>query len=100
MASNSKRNNIVITADAIAGIKVETGIPARGLHARAGDSKWAPLFDKLNKPDTSVAIPRSWKTAVAAEATKRNTKAEADKAGPIYRVALISDTQARVWRTA
>lgn len=100
MASNSKRNNIVITADAIAGIKVETGVPVRGLFARAGNSKWAPLFDKLDKPDTSIAIPRNWKTAAAAEANKRNTKAKADKAGPTYRVALISETHARVWRTA
>jgi hypothetical protein len=86
--------------EAIAALQVETGIPLGSGSNRSGASKWQPLFAKLTAPNTSVAIPREWKTAVAADAAKRNAKARKSKGLPTYRVAYINATQARVWRVA
>lgn len=60
-----------------------------------GQSKWGPLFDKLEKPGQSIAIPGQVKSAVAAAAIKRN----AEKRGT-FRVQMTGPDAARVWRVA
>lgn len=60
-----------------------------------GQSKWGPLFDKLERAGQSIAIPAQVKAAVAAAAIKRN----AEKRGT-FRVQMTGPDTARVWRVA
>lgn len=76
-------------------LKVEEGIPYLGDQAK-GKSKWQPLFDKLTKPGQSVRIPADMRGAVGAAIGKINRI----KTHGTFKVALISDEHARVWRTA
>lgn len=76
-------------------LKVEEGIPYLGDQAK-GKSKWQPLFDKLTKPGQSVQIPADMRGAVGAAIGKINRI----KTHGTFKVALISDEHARVWRTA
>jgi len=89
---------VSVTAAEIEALEVETGIPI-GTQGRTVD-KWAPLFNKLTTPGTSVRFPARWKSAVAAQATKRNRQAKAAGYGTEYKVRIISAEHARVWRIA
>jgi hypothetical protein len=81
-------------------LQVDHDVPLMGGAHMKGFTKWAPLFAKLQRPGASVEIPASWKTAVAAYATKLNqqhTKAgEPDR----YAVRAMPNGKARVWRSA
>jgi hypothetical protein len=73
---------------------VETGIPyTRG--GTKGEGKWDGLFKKLKAKGQSTKFAGEAKSAVASAALKYN------KTNPgAYRVAMVSKTEARVWRTA
>lgn len=75
---------------------VEEGVPFHSNMKTRGQDKWGPLFAKLKKPKQSLCIPASARGAVGAAATKRNRL----KTQGTFRVALVSDTTARVWRVA
>ena len=95
------RVRLPVSALDFSAIAVETGVPLAGSGVGgAGESKWAPLFAKLAKPDTSLEIPAEWKSAVAAHATKLN--AQHKKAGQptSYLVRHTDPGKARIWRTA
>lgn len=82
-------------------LKAETGVPLRGKgKSEPGQSKWAPLFDMLTEPDTSVEFPAAWKSAVAAQSTKQNDAAKKAGRPHRYTVRLTGTDKARVWRTA
>ena len=76
-------------------LTVEEGIPYLPT-ARVGESKWQPLFDKLTRPNQSVAVPGHVKAAIGAAILKR---AKEKKKGT-FRVAKTGPGQARVWRVA
>lgn len=76
-------------------LKVEENIPYMPHTGLPGESKWAPVFDLLQKPGQSVALPRTMKSALAAAALKRNRLKQGT-----FKVALVSQTEARIWRTA
>lgn len=76
-------------------LTVEEGIPYLGDQAK-GQSKWQPLFDKLTKPGQSVQIPADMRGAVGAAIGKINRV----KTHGTFKVALVSNEHARVWRTA
>jgi hypothetical protein len=84
------RHHIDLTA-----LQVEEGIPYLAQGPGPAGSKWAPIFDKLQKPGQSIAIPVAVKAALAAAAIKRNK----EKNGT-FKVALTSSTTARIWRIA
>lgn len=89
-----------LAAPDLAKLQVEVGVPvAARTVARAGQSKWDPLFALLTKPDTSVALP------VAYQSTVYTYMRKAKKAGLlqgtfIVRRCAINKAQCRVWRTA
>lgn len=74
---------------------VEEDIPlAESTHK--GHNKWAPLFDKLTKAGQSIQVPGDLRGAIGAAATKLNRV----KTQGQFRVAMTSETTARVWRVA
>jgi len=81
-------------------LQVEHDVPLNGGARCKGFTKWATLFAKLQRPGASVEIPASWKTAVAAYATKLNQ--QHTKAGEPHRYAVraMPNGKARVWRSA
>ncbi len=79
----------------ISKLKVEEGIPFQEAHIK-GESKWAPLFAKLTKPGQSIAVPADMRGAVGAAANKVNGL----KTQGRFRVALVDENTARVWRVA
>lgn len=98
---NSRHKTVLrISENELKDLKVEVGVPVNTGKGMAGMSKWQPVFDKLSEVDTSLAFPIEWKTAIAADATKRNMAAKKTAGLPTYRVAIVSETQARIWRVA
>lgn len=99
---NSRHKVVVRVTEAdMAALKVEVGVPIETGKGPSGVSKWQAIFDKLTAPDTSLAFPIAWKSAVAADASKRNQNAKKrGEKSPFYRVAIVSETQARIWRVA
>ena len=82
-------------------LKAEVGVPLMGKQkSEPGVSKWQPLIDLLTAPDTSVEFPAEWKSAVAAQTTKRNVNAKKAGQPTHYKVRLISQDKARIWRVA
>lgn len=82
-------------------LQAEKGVPLVGKSLGvAGVSKWAPLFEKLSEPDTSVQFPAAWKSAVAAKATKFNVAAKKAGRPEHYMVRITGPATARIWRTA
>lgn len=84
----------------IAALVVEDGVPFTPHAAVKGQSKWAPLFDKLTRSGQSVVIPGHIKAAVAGVAGKLNRANKDNPGAAQYRVAMVSKTEARVWRVA
>lgn len=82
------------TPEAMAAIPVEKQKP-QNTTGRGAD-KWAPLFQGLDEPDDSKAIPAEWHVAVGCQAYKRNKKA----GHKVYAVRRINDTQSRLYRIA
>lgn len=83
---------LMIDIDALV---VEDGMPYIP-QARAGESRWAPLFAKLTKKGQSVQVPGHVKGALAAAAATYNKR----HPGTTFRVAMVDASTARVWRTA
>lgn len=82
-------------------LQVQRGIPLMGkAHGEAGTSKWAPLFAKLTEPDTSLEFPATWKSAVAAQATKLNVVHKKAGNPTEYKVRITEPSKARIWRVA
>jgi len=82
-------------------LQVDHGMPLTGKsHGTAGTSKWAPLFAKLTEPDTSVEFPATWKSAVAAQATKLNVAHKKAGNPTEYKVRITEPGKARIWRLA
>lgn len=98
-----KRGTVSLPASALdfSGLKAEVGVPIVGkAFGESGVSKWQPLFDLLTAPDTSVEFPAEWKSAVAAQTTKLNVNAKKAGQPTHYKVRLISQDKARIWRVA
>lgn len=82
-------------------LKAEVGVPLMGKQkSEPGVSKWQPLIDLLSAPNTSVEFPAEWKSAVAAQTTKLNVAAKKAGQPTHYKVRLISQDKARIWRVA
>lgn len=98
-----KRGAVSIPASALdfSGLKAEVGIPLLGkTKSENGVSKWQPLIDMLPKPDMSVEFPAEWKSAVAAQTTKLNVAAKKAGQPTHYKVRLVSQDKARIWRVS
>jgi len=98
-----KRGAVSLPTNALdfSGLKAEVGVPLAGKNkGEPGTSKWQPLLDLLTAPDTSVEFPAEWKSAVAAQVTKLNTAAKKAGQPTEYKVRLISQDKARIWRLA
>jgi hypothetical protein len=97
-AAKTKRGGVrtplpPITAESLV---FEEGVakPPRGAFARRGDSKYAPIFARL-EAGKSVALPVAYMGTLLSAAKKRQ------KAGNgTYTVSRISETQCRIWRDA
>ena len=76
-------------------LKVERGLPVPAKKGGKGSSRWGPLFEKLDKPDTSIALKAMYYSALAKAAQDR-TKTTGHK----YVIRKLSDTEMRIWRTA
>lgn len=63
------------TTESINALSVDDNVPLTVPRSNAAE-KWAPLFDRLQKPGQSIALPREWRTSLAREANKRNRLAE------------------------
>lgn len=72
---------------------VEAGVPIVTM-AKKGQSKWQPLFAKLDKPGLSLVIDGSLYGAVGVAARKL------PKGSGTFKVAMVSANSARVWRVA
>lgn len=94
-ASQRGKRKVMPDPSFIAALPVDEGVPFCP-SARTRGHKWEPLFSKLNQAGQSVQFPVEWKTAVAATAAKLNRKAT-DHA---WRVRVVSQTHARLWRLA
>ena len=81
-------------------LQVDHDVPLVGGKHTKGFTKWAPLFAKLARPGASVEIPATWKTAVAAYATKLNQQHTKAGEPTHYAVRAMANGKARVWRTA
>lgn len=102
-SATTKRGAVSVPASALdfSGLRAEVGIPLTGKQkSEPGVSKWQPLIDLLSAPDTSVEFPAEWKSAVAAQTTKLNVAAKKAGQPNHYKVRLVSDTKARIWRVA
>ena len=72
-------------------LKVETDVPFSPRNCPTG--KWQPMLDLMTKPGQSIAFPVEFKAAVTAFALKRKKEGS----HKVFRVAKVSDTQARIW---
>lgn len=82
-------------------LQVDRGVPLTGkAHGEAGTSKWAPLFAKLTEADTSIEFPATWKSAVAAQATKLNVAHKKAGYPTEFKVRITEAGKARIWRVA
>lgn len=82
-------------------LKVDTGVPITGrISMPPGQSKWAPVFDLLTEPGTSVEIPASWKVGVSAQASRVNRAAREAGQPTHYTVRVTGAGKARIWRDA
>lgn len=98
-----KRGAVAIPASVLdfSGLKAEVGVPLLGkTKSEPGVSKWQPLIDLLPMPDMSVEFPAEWKSAVAAQTTKLNVAAKKAGKPTHYKVRLVSQDKARIWRVA
>lgn len=71
---------------------VETGIPYTPI-GNKGATKWDGIFNLLETPGQSVAVPARIKPALASAISKHNKKG-----GTTFRTAKTSRNEARVWR--
>ncbi|MBH2008060.1 MAG: MarR family transcriptional regulator [Xanthomonadaceae bacterium] len=78
----------------ISQLKVEEGIPFMKINGPTV-SKWEPVFQKLQKPDQSIALPGHLRGALASAVRTRNKENKGT-----YRVAMTGPGQARIWRLA
>lgn len=89
------KRKLILDPKQIAALPVDTDVPFQPPSMHEGH-KWEPLFSKLTQAGHSVQFPVEWKTAVAATAQKLNRKATTHA----WRVRVVSDTHARLWRLA
>ncbi|MFZ3141177.1 hypothetical protein [Polaromonas sp.] len=78
----------------ISQLKVEEGIPCMKINGPL-ESKWEPLFQKLEKPNQSIALPGYLRGALSTAVRTRNKQNKGT-----YRVAMTGPGQVRIWRLA
>jgi len=74
---------------------VQDDVPLAPLPQEPRVSMWQPVLDLLTGPGQSVLVPGAWHTGLRMAAHKAK---KASDGAVVYRVAKVSDTQARVWR--
>lgn len=78
----------------ISKLQVEEGVPFMKINGPAV-GKWEPIFEKLEKPDQSIALPGHLRGALASAVRTRNKQNKGT-----YRVAMTGPNEARIWRLA
>lgn len=78
----------------ISKLQVEHGVPFMKINGPTV-GKWEPIFEKLQKPDQSIALPGHLRGALASAVRSRNKQNKGT-----FRVAMTGPDQARIWRLA
>lgn len=78
----------------ISKLQVEEGVPFMKINGPTV-GKWEPIFQKLEKPDQSIALPGHLRGALASAVRTRNKQNKG-----MFRVAMTGPGQARIWRLA
>ena len=74
---------------------VQDDVPLAPLPQEPRVSMWQPVLDLLTGPGQSVLVPGAWHTGLRMAAHKAK---KASDGAVVYRVAKVSDNDARVWR--